>query len=374
MDLKINIQQDIWEAIEKNYENESYSSAILDALHHLTETIRNKTGLEGDGSSLIGQAFSGNSPMIQLNKLQTDSEKNVQKGMQELLRGLYTAIRNPRSHDKHIDTKADADAIIMFIDYLLKLIDKSKVQFEETTFLKRVFDEHYVKTKEYSDLLSNEIPKRQRLNIAIEVILQRKKGDIYKLSYFINSLFERLEESDLMQVYNVVSEELKFTSADDDIRTILHITPAKHWNMLNKAVKIRIENILFNNVKSGEYDTETQKCNYGALGTWIVAEHLNNFENIGSWTRMIIEKLENDKDIEKDYVETYFWDKICYANREKIHYSLEYYFKNGLKNKDLSIVDKLKNEIQFNEDHPWWKVFEEELKDFPEIQYIDLPF
>lgn len=47
--------------------------------------------------------------------------------------------------------------------------------FEESTFLKRVFDEHYVKSDEYSELLVKEIPKRQKANIAIEVILQRKK-------------------------------------------------------------------------------------------------------------------------------------------------------------------------------------------------------
>ncbi|OAB44173.1 TIGR02391 family protein [Paenibacillus glacialis] len=105
MELKTNIQQDLWEAIEKNYGNESYSSAILDTIHLLTETIRNKTSLEGDGSSLIGQAFGGDNPKIQLNKLQTESEKNVQKGIQDILRGLFTAIRNPRSHDSHTDTK-----------------------------------------------------------------------------------------------------------------------------------------------------------------------------------------------------------------------------------------------------------------------------
>lgn len=184
MSLKSNIQQELWEVIEKNYENESYSSAILDTIHLLTETIRNKTGLEGDGSSLIGQAFGGDNPKIQLNKLQTESEKNVQKGIQDILRGIFTAIRNPRSHDKHTDSKAEADAIIHFIDYLLRMIDNSKLSFEVSNFLQRVFEKHYVRSEEYSDLLMSEIPKRQRASIAISIILQRKNGNISNLAHF----------------------------------------------------------------------------------------------------------------------------------------------------------------------------------------------
>ncbi|MED1948275.1 MULTISPECIES: TIGR02391 family protein [Brevibacillus] len=374
MDLKVNIQQDLWEAIEKNYENESYSSAILDTIHLLTETIRNKTGLEGDGASLIGQAFSGDNPKIQINKLQTESEKNVQRGMQELIRGLYTAIRNPRSHDKHSDTKAEADAIIYFIDYLLKIINKSKASFEETTFLNRVFEKYYVKTEEYSKLLVDEIPKRQRTNIAIEVILQRKKGDVYNLESFLAALFDELDENDISQVYKVISEELKYTSSDEDIRTILHIAPGKLWSRVDKVVKIRIENMLLETVISGKYDTLNKRCRFGSLGTWIKTEHLTNFEDISQWTRVVVNKVIEGDDEERAYIQNYFWHKICAANRKNLHNALEYYFRKGLQNKDDAIVKQLKFQIQFDENHPWWKVFEEELIEYPEIKYIDFPF
>ena len=172
MVLKDEIDIDLWEVIQKNYESDNFTGAILDAIFKLTDTIRNKTGLEGDGASLIGQAFGGENPQIKLNKLQTDSEKDVQKGIQEILRGIYSGIRNPRSHDSMTDDRESAEAIIIFIGYLLKLIDQSKLRFNEEDFLKRVFDPYYVQTKEYSELLVREIPKRQRANIAIEIILQ----------------------------------------------------------------------------------------------------------------------------------------------------------------------------------------------------------
>ncbi|MCF7622533.1 MULTISPECIES: TIGR02391 family protein [Bacillaceae] len=374
MDLKISIEQDLWEAIEKNYENESYSSAILDAMHLLTDTIRNKTGLEGDGSSLIGQAFGGENPKVQLNKLQTESEKNVQKGIQEILRGLYTAIRNPRSHDKSSDSKEEADSIIYFIGYLLKIIDKSKVNFEEATFLTRVFDKHYVRNEEYSVLLVNEIPKRKRANIAISVILERNKGNIYNLRYFMDALFEKFEASDIFQVYKVVSEELKYKNLDEDIHSFLHILPPKYWDRVEKVVKMRIESMLLENVKSGKYDASNNKCRFGAIGTWIETEHLMKFEDINNWTYALVNKIKGGDEEEIKYVENHFWNKICKVNNEDIDYWLYYYISEGLKNKDEKIVEKLRYEIQCEENHPWWKVFEEQLKDFPEVKYVELPF
>lgn len=372
VDLKTNIQQELWDTIEKNYINESYSSAILDALHLLTETIRNKTGLEGDGAVLIGQAFGSSSPMIQLNLMQTESEKNIQKGMVDLLRGIYTTIRNPRSHDKYIDSKIDADSIIIFLNYLLNIIDNSKLKFDITIFLNRIFDTHYVRTEEYSDLLADEIPKRQRLEIAVQIILKRNNGNIYNLRSFMFSLFEKLEESEIKHLYSIISEEIKFTSDHNDISTILHICPEKFWGNVNKVVKIRIENILFESVRSGYYDFEEKNCMYGALGAWVNAEHIINFEDFQKWIIMIVSKLQSDKVEEVKYVEEYFWGKICEINKENIHYSLKYYFGQGLNNKNEEVIKKLSDKIRYVQDHPWWLVFKDDLKKFPEIKYEDL--
>ncbi|MDD3267834.1 MAG: TIGR02391 family protein [Syntrophomonadaceae bacterium] len=373
MDLITNIEQELWDVIEKDYQSENYSGAILDAMHLLTETIRNKTGLEGDGASLVGQAFGGDNPKIQINKLQTESEKNIQKGIQEILKGLYIAVRNPRSHDKLNDTKEDSNSIIYFINYLLNLIDKSKSHFEQSVFLQRIFDEHYVKSKVYSDLLVNEIPKRQRIDIAIAIILKRKDGNIYNFKFFMDSLFEKLEEHEIIRLYKVISDELTHTSQDEDIRTILHICPATYWNKINKVVKIRIENIIKKDVKSGKYNSEKGMCNeHGCLGTWVEAEHLKKFEDLNEWTNLVIAKSEKVEKEDRDYIDKYFWKHMWKANRDNICLRLEYYIKNGLKNKNEKIVNELKNEIIFDENHPWWIVFEEELIQYPEIVPIDL--
>ena len=375
MTVRNEIDVELWEVIQKNYESDNYTGSILDAIFKLTDTIRNKTGLEGDGASLIGQAFGGEDPRIKLNKLQTDSEKDIQKGIQEILRGIYSGIRNPRSHDAMVDDKLSADAIIIFVNYLLRLIDQSKLRFSEKEFLERVFDPYYVKTEEYSKLLVQDIPKRQRANIAIQTILQRNEGDIHALRWFLDALFQQLDSAELSRVYKVVSDELRITTEHKDIRYLVHICPGIYWGQIEQSVRIRTEAILYEDFSKGKYDPSTERCgDYGALATWITEDHLKNFGELEKWTDMAVEMIQSDDEEVVSYVDSYFWNKICHINRQNIRWSLKLYFKRGLKSNNENIIDKLKSNIVWDKDHPWWSVFEEELKAHPEIEYIDLPF
>jgi uncharacterized protein (TIGR02391 family) len=157
INLKTKINNELWSVIKRNYESESYSEAILDAIYYLNNLIRNKTGLESDGTNLVGQAFGGEKPKIKVNDLQTESDWNVQKGLLLTMKGIMRAIRNPRSHDKYDDDIKDAEAIIVFIDYLCRIITESKTQFSKDEYLDRVLDENYFKNKRYSELLVEEI-------------------------------------------------------------------------------------------------------------------------------------------------------------------------------------------------------------------------
>lgn len=377
MNISIEIDQELWDIIKKNYTEENYTSAILDAIHLLTETIRNKTGLEGDGASLIGQAFGGENPKIQVNKLQTDSEKDIQKGIQEILKGFYTAIRNPRSHDKFSDPKPEADSIITFVNYLLQVIDKSKNSFDEEIFLERVFDEHYVNKEEYSDLLVMEIPKRQRADVAIRIIKNRVNGNIYYLKSFMASLINKLEQPEIKRVYQVISEELKFADDEQEIRTILHICPATYWDKIDKTVRMRVENLLLKSFRDGRFTQEGEKCKAGALATWIRNEHLMLFQNKGDWSYYAVEKLKRNNKEEVAYIEKYFLHKICSINRDNIHWYLRNYIEEGLVLNNQTAIGMLQIEMVYDKEHPWWKTFAEKLESHPEIKYIDedeMPF
>ena len=122
MNIQTHIRNDLWLAVKSTYEVENYSGAILDAMHHLSDVLRDRAGVDGDGATLVGQALGGNSPRLRINRLQTETEKNEQRGIESILRGMYQAIRNPRSHENIEDKQETADAIIHFVNYLLGII------------------------------------------------------------------------------------------------------------------------------------------------------------------------------------------------------------------------------------------------------------
>ncbi|NEW01051.1 hypothetical protein GYH73_005150 [Bacillus megaterium] len=166
--------------------------------------------------------------------------------------------------------------------------------FEDSSFLKTIFEKQYVKDEEYYDSLVTEVPRLHRKNLTISIILQRKKGDIQHLNYVLKSFFKVLEEADISQVCNVISTELKNAVTDDDIRTILYIIPAKYWDRLDQAVRVKTEKLLFERVNLGRINSFTGKCRggYGALENWVTAEHLEKFENTKAWTSLIVNKMK----------------------------------------------------------------------------------
>lgn len=170
MNLETRLDSRLWEVVRSSLEARNYTAAILDAIHLLTDIIRERSGLEEDGVALIGSAFGGASPKLKVNRLQTESEQNVQRGTEALLRGVYQAIRNPRSHGAYHDDERTAETILLFIDYLLRIVDQSRSPFSLPTFIARVLAPDFVPTKRYAELLVNEIPAKHRLATCREFV------------------------------------------------------------------------------------------------------------------------------------------------------------------------------------------------------------
>ncbi len=96
MNLETEVSRELWQAVRRSYGSQAWSNAVLDSVHYLSDALRTKTGLQSDGVALVGQALGGSVPKLRLNRLQTESEKSVQGGVEQLLRGVYQAIRNPQ--------------------------------------------------------------------------------------------------------------------------------------------------------------------------------------------------------------------------------------------------------------------------------------
>jgi len=86
------------------FKSRHYAPAILQAFIAVNSFARQKTGLSLDGKQLMAQAFSETDPVIRLNQLRTQSDKNEQEGFKFLFMGAMVGIRNPKAHDNIVQT------------------------------------------------------------------------------------------------------------------------------------------------------------------------------------------------------------------------------------------------------------------------------
>lgn len=88
----------------------NYFHAVLEATKSVADKIRQRAGLSTDGSQLVDDAFAfGKSgvPILAFNSLRTDSERSEQTGMINLMKGMFSAFRNPTAHTAKIQWKID---------------------------------------------------------------------------------------------------------------------------------------------------------------------------------------------------------------------------------------------------------------------------
>jgi len=244
-------------------------------MRYLSKVIREKSGLDGDGTQLASQAFSGDEPKLRLNRLQTQSEKDEQKGYLQIITGLYSAIRNPRTHEDFQDNKNIADPIIYFINHVVDVIDVAKPPFTSENFLRRVFDADFVQSKEYSKELVKEIPKNKFLETLIEIYRNKGRINDATIELIFNELTPNLRGDEFKEFASIVSDELDNISDEKTIITILRAFPKESWSQLKLTAKMRIENKLIKSIQSGKMEINGKSTKSGALGTWAtrIIEH-----------------------------------------------------------------------------------------------------
>ena len=104
---------------------DNYFHAVLEASKGLEQRIRDKSGLEGSGASLVDKVFSINEPVLAFNTLRTETEKTQHKGFAALLKGCFAAVRNPLAHEPKImwDGEDDAADYFTLISLLHRKLD-----------------------------------------------------------------------------------------------------------------------------------------------------------------------------------------------------------------------------------------------------------
>lgn len=104
------VHSDVLKFCQAELIQDNYFHAVFEATKSVADKIRNLSGLQLDGASLVDDAFSFGKkgfPLLAINTLQTESERSEQKGFINLLKGLFGTFRNTTAHAPKIHWTID---------------------------------------------------------------------------------------------------------------------------------------------------------------------------------------------------------------------------------------------------------------------------
>ena len=116
----------------------------------------------------------GANPPISVSKNETTTEKDFQQGIGFSFKGIMQAIRNPLSHEKTAYSQEDAEAIILYINFLLNQVDHSGGFNKIESITTLLYDEDTPSSAEYADLLLKEVPVKKRYDLLVELFNDRE--------------------------------------------------------------------------------------------------------------------------------------------------------------------------------------------------------
>jgi uncharacterized protein (TIGR02391 family) len=109
------------------YKDRYYEQSKAESAKAVFEYLRQKTGSELDGSTLAENVFSTTTPKLKFGDISIETNKNLQLGMMNLLKGLAAHIRNPSAHQYgKVEEKLAAYEVLMFCSMLCKRIDAAE--------------------------------------------------------------------------------------------------------------------------------------------------------------------------------------------------------------------------------------------------------
>ncbi len=127
--IKRRVHSDVLRFCRAELLQDNYFHAVLEATKSVSDKIRSKTGLPGDGAELADQALTlgkTGMPFLAFNSLQTESEQSEQKGLLNLMKGLFGTFRNTTAHAPRVSwnmTEQDALDLLTMASFLHRRLD-----------------------------------------------------------------------------------------------------------------------------------------------------------------------------------------------------------------------------------------------------------
>jgi uncharacterized protein (TIGR02391 family) len=98
----LKLHTEVVEASRELFEDGHYRDAIYRAFVEVNNFVKSKANSQLDGKKLMSTVFSLEKPVIKLNPLQTQSDRDEQEGFMFLFMGAMEGIRNPKAHENII--------------------------------------------------------------------------------------------------------------------------------------------------------------------------------------------------------------------------------------------------------------------------------
>ena len=121
------IHPEVLKYCKKEIVKDDLFHAAFEATKGLSERIRQLSGIkDSDGVSLVEKVFSIKKPILAFNQLESPTEKSEHNGVASLLKGCFSAVRNPMAHTPKVLWKDEEDIADYFslISLLHKKLDR----------------------------------------------------------------------------------------------------------------------------------------------------------------------------------------------------------------------------------------------------------
>jgi uncharacterized protein (TIGR02391 family) len=120
-------EPDLSAATRPLYRDGHFARAVEEGFKFLNNAVKGRSGdTTRDGQALMLNTFSDTTPVLRLNRLRRQSEKDEQKGYAFIYAGTMTGIRNPRAHEH--DLRDDPDValeMLVIANHLTRMLRRS---------------------------------------------------------------------------------------------------------------------------------------------------------------------------------------------------------------------------------------------------------
>jgi uncharacterized protein (TIGR02391 family) len=123
---KLNLHSRIADVARDLFLDGHHFEAVFAASKALVNFVKERSGSDLDGASLMRNVFSKNSPMLAFNDLSDQTQLDEQEGMMHLFEGAVLGIRNPGGHSFPEGTEQRAIEYISLLSLLAYRVQEAK--------------------------------------------------------------------------------------------------------------------------------------------------------------------------------------------------------------------------------------------------------